>query len=306
MNALRDALTSLYGQTTQDFAVLLLEHDVSDEVHGILSAILEEFPLDFQQKVSQIQVTGGGRARPLNVGLESANSAYVAALDDDDIVFANWVEEFKNGAIASPGRVVRTICAVQQVKFEDWSNGTPGFRAISWPDSPYVLDYSQIEHIKVNHSPFMSVAFPIGFFTVLGNRFDEELAVCEDWDMILRAGNVCGVSQKDKLTAIYRDWVGVQTSYTEHAKEQWRKSESRVIEKLNSAPFLLQEGAIEDLRKLAILMDTLQSQGIYALLFKNGRLRVPVTWFSRLISPAIRFAVKVRNLLRRFWGRFEK
>lgn len=300
INAFRDALTSLYGQTSQDFTVLLLEHDVSDEVHTQLSEIVQEFPQEFHQKVTQIQVVSGGRARPLNVGLDIADSSYVAALDDDDIVFANWVEEFKKGALASPGRVIRTICAVQKVKLESWSNKTAGFRAISWPEIPYSLEYSQIEHLRVNHSPFMSVAFPMGFFSVLGNRFDEELAVCEDWDMILRAGSVCGVAQQDSLTAIYRNWVGVQTSYTEHSEAQWRNSESRVIEKLNSAPYLLQEGAIKDLRKLALLMDTLQSQGAYALLFKNGVLRLPITWFFRIVSPAIRFAVRARNFLRKF------
>jgi glycosyltransferase involved in cell wall biosynthesis len=303
LNAFHDALTTLYGQTSQDFRVLLLEHDVSEETHQLLEEMISEFPLEFQERIKPIRVTGGGRARPLNIGLDLSDSSYVAALDDDDIVFANWVEEFKKGAISSPGRMIRTICAVQKVEVEPWSTGSQGFRAISWPEIPYALEYSQIEHLRVNHSPFMSVAFPIGFFSVLGNRFDEELAVCEDWDMILRAGNICGVIQQNALTAIYRNWVGVETSYTEHTEKQWRESEARVIAKLDSTPFLLESGEVQELRKLAILKESMEAQGAYSFMFRDGVLRLPFRWFFRLISPTIRFAVRVRNLIRRIRGK---
>ena len=303
VNAFSDVLTSLYGQTSQDFSVLLLEHEVSDEIHFQLDKVIGQFPRDFSERIRQVRVEGGGRARPLNVGIELANSSYIAALDDDDIVFAHWVEEFKKGALLAPGRMIRTICAVQKVEFEEWSDKSSGFRAISWPEIPYAIDYSQLDHLRVNNSPFMSVAFPTAFFNVLGNRFDEELAVCEDWDMILRAGTICGVHQQNALTAIYRNWVGVETSYTEHSENQWRESEQRVIEKLNLAPFVLQTGTVNELRKLAILHHEISAEGSYGFMFKDGVLRRPFRVFIRLISPFIRIAVRARNLLRRIKGK---
>ncbi|WP_281786559.1 glycosyltransferase family A protein [Aurantimicrobium sp. INA4] len=299
LNAFSDVLTSLYGQTSQDFAVLLLEHDVTDEIHQQLEEVINQFPEDFTERIRQVRVEGGGRARPLNVGIELANSSYIAALDDDDIVFAHWVEEFKKGALLAPGRMIRTICAVQKVEIEEWSDQSFGFRAISWPEIPYAIEYSQLDHLRVNHSPFMSVAFPTAFFSVLGNKFDEELDVCEDWDMILRVGSICGVHQQNALTAIYRNWVGVETSYTEHSETQWRESEQRVIEKLNLAPYVFQTGTIDELRKLAILHHEISAEGSYGFMFKDGVLRRPFRVFIRLISPFIRIAVRARNLLRR-------
>jgi glycosyltransferase involved in cell wall biosynthesis len=303
INALRDSLTTLYGQTSQDFVVFLIEHDVSVGTDAAISEVIDSFPQDFSGRIYKIRVQGGSRARPLNEALDTVESSYVAALDDDDIVFANWVEEFKRGAIESPGRMIRALCAVQKVQSEEWFNGTKGFRAMSWPEIPYEIEYSQIEHLRVNQSPFMSIAFPVGLFTVLGERFDEELAVCEDWDMILRGGAICGVHQIPSLTAIYRNWVGVETSYTQHSFDEWRISEARVLQKLSSRPFLLETGAVEELRKLVLLKDTIDAYGTYDFMFRNGVLRLPFRIFFRAVSPAIRLAVRARNLLRRLRGR---
>ena len=299
INTFSDVLSCLYGQSSQDFSILLLEHDVSDETHEQLEEVINQFPEDFSERIRQVRVEGGGRARPLNAGVELANSSYIAALDDDDIVFAHWVEEFKKGALVAPGRMIRAICAVQKAEIEEWSDRSTGFRAISWPEVPYAIEYSQLDHLRVNHSPFMSVAFPSGFFSVLGNRFDEELAVCEDWDMILRAGSICGVYQQNSLTAIYRNWVGAETSYTEHSENQWRESEQRVIDKLNLTPYVFQTGAIEELRKLAILNHEISAQGSYGFMFQDGELRRPFRIFIWLISPFIGIAVRARNLFRR-------
>jgi len=303
INALRDSLTTLYGQTSQDFVVFLMEHDVSIETDAAISEVIDSFPQDFTSRIHKIPVQGGSRARPLNTALNMVESSYVAALDDDDIVFANWVEEFKRGAIESPGRMIRALCAVQKVQSEEWFNGTRGFRAISWPEVPYEIEYSQIEHLRVNQSPFMSIAFPTGLFTVLGERFDEELAVCEDWDMILRGGAICGVHQRPTLTAIYRNWVGIETSYTQHSFDEWRSSEARVLRKLASRPFLLEVGAIEELRTLVLHKETLDAYGTYDFMFRNGVLRLPFRIFFRAVSPAIRLTVRARNLLRRLRGR---
>ncbi len=49
-----------------------------------------------------ILVDHGGRTTPLNVGLPQARGDYVAILDDDDFVFAHWVETFQS--LSGPSR----------------------------------------------------------------------------------------------------------------------------------------------------------------------------------------------------------
>lgn len=295
LNAFYDSLMSLYSQTCQDYEIILLEHNTKPTVQSKISSVIEDFPDRFVQKIRRIQVHGGGRARPLNVGLELIESPYFAALDDDDIVFANWVEVFKEGATRAPGRMIRSITSVQQVELEKWSDGSSGFRATSWPEVPYNIEYSQVDHLLVNHSPFMSIAFPTAIYSNFGLRFDEELSVCEDWDMILRAGSLCGVHQNNEMTAIYRNWQGVETSYTEHSSEEWRISEKKVIDKLSASPFLMEAGSVEEIRNLAQYKS---SQEIYSFMFKDGFLRLPFRLFFRVISPLLRLFVRIRNKLR--------
>jgi hypothetical protein len=102
----------------------------------------------------------------------------------------------------------------------------------------------------VNHSPFMSWAFPRGLFSQLGLTFDEALDVCEDWDMILRSSLLVGVEDVPALTSIYRRWEGAATSYTVHSTDIWRASEKRVIDRLDDSAIILPQGSVSEIREL--------------------------------------------------------
>ena len=90
---LRDALTCLAAQTVDSFEVLLMVHsDDAEPALGEVRALVEDFEPAFASRVSVVHVSGGRRARPLNVALERLKAEYVAFLDDDDLVMADWVE----------------------------------------------------------------------------------------------------------------------------------------------------------------------------------------------------------------------
>ena len=75
-----------------------------------------------------------------------------------------------------------------------------GFRTSSWPKAEYPDHFDLLQHLLVNYSPFMSWAFPRSLFFTYGLRFDEQLTVCEDWDVILRGSLICGVDDVPHLT----------------------------------------------------------------------------------------------------------
>src|SRR5699024_9550868 len=137
-------------------------------------------------RVRLVDVRGGGRARPLNVGIELARGHYISVFDDDDLVLANWVEGFLAASVSAEGKLLRSLVATQTVVPEQWSQDAHGFRSMSWPKAEYARSFDLYDHLIVNHSPFMSWAFPSHLFSMLGVRFDEQLAVCEDWDVILQ------------------------------------------------------------------------------------------------------------------------
>jgi glycosyltransferase involved in cell wall biosynthesis len=298
--ALRDALLCLSAQTDQNFEVLLLVHDASDEGSAMIRSTLARYSDEFRAKVRVLPVSGESRSRPLNVGLAEARGQYFAAFDDDDLLFAHWVEEFHAASRRAPGRVLRSVAAIQDVSMERWASGEQGFRSGSWPMAEYATTFKPLEHLLVNHSPFMTVAFPLYLFRVYGMCFDEQLDVCEDWDYILRSSLFTGVESIEVITAIYRRWTGAETSYTRHNVKAWEASERRVVDKLNARGLLLPPGAVNDIRELILIRDIGTN---YAFLFNNGIMRKPFSIAIKIVSPFIRLSVRARNIIRRGFGR---
>lgn len=275
LEAFKDALLCLSAQTSDDFEVIIVAHDAEDRPLAQIRDMVEQLAPSFRSRVRVEDVRGGNRARPLNAGVEVARGRYVAAFDDDDLLMGNWVEAFKAAESSEP-TLLRAVTAVQHLLPERWVMGEDGFRNTTWPDAAYNSEFHLFDHLVVNNSPFMSVAFPRVLFHGMGFRFDEELAVCEDWDMILRGSFALGVRNIPVITSIYRRWDGVSTSYTTHAEDEWRRSERRVIEKLNSRSQLLAPGQIVTLRQI---------------FFPDGKLEAVIN------SRSWRFITRVQNAL---------
>lgn len=294
--SLKDALLCLSAQTDRDFEVIVLEHDAFPENAADVRRVLDRQPPELAARLTLVEVTGGTRSRPLNEGIRMARGHYVAVFDDDDLVFANWVEEFHKASLRGDGRLLRANVATQNVQPELWPQDQDGFRTFTWPAAEYERYFDQLQHMLVNHSPFMSWAFPRSLFYTFGVRFDEELTVCEDWDVILRGSLLCGVDDIDVLTSIYRRWVGGESSYTKHSEASWRESEQRVIDRLNNAVIMLPPGSVQGIRDLVLFNDGLKS---YRFLFRGNQLRPPLNWAWTMARPLVKSAVRVRSKLRR-------
>lgn len=250
LEQIQDALLCLAAQTDPDFRVLIMLHDVAEDTEQLIRSYVESYPHSFSSRVKLCEVSGGGRSRPLTASIPHLESSYVAFFDDDDLLMANWVEEFRVGASNAPGKVIRANVAIQTNLPEQWSNGSDGQRTVSAATPGYDESFSHLRHLERNRSPFMGFAFPTEIFSTWGVRFDEELLVCEDWDVILKAAGLVGVYSVEGLTAIYRLWKRAQTSYTDHDESEWAESEETVRQRANSSAFLMQPGATDELVRL--------------------------------------------------------
>lgn len=291
MEALKDSLLCLASQTREDFEVIVACHKTTPGDREAVGQVVAAQPPSFRDRIQIIDVVDGRRARPLNVALEAAEGRYLSFYDDDDLLFGNWVEAFHDAATREPGKLVRAIVASQRATYEMWPNDSDGFRHLAWPDAVYPAQFDQIAHLTMNFSPFMGWAFPRELFSVLGMRFDEELYVCEDWDMILRGSLSLGVVQADAMTAIYRRWEGVDASHTVHDVTQWQASQLRVIAKLDEQVVLLPAGSVTALRDQSAERAGLLSDRDYLHAVLNS------TGF-RLAAP-LRFAMRVADFGRR-------
>jgi hypothetical protein len=199
--------------------------------------------------VTLINADIGTRAHPLNVGFKSARGTYCVALDDDDFVFAHWVETFKSLSLSAPGRVLRTRCASQPSGAVE-TRGAVATTASGPLTLPWTADFSLAEHLFHNQTPFMSVAFPRSLWHDLNERFDETLTTTEDWDYLLRAASLLGVADCTEVTAVYRQWGEGDNSASIHRSDEWQANQAYIERKLDHRTIVLQPGEAKYIRRL--------------------------------------------------------
>lgn len=244
---LREALLCLAAQTNQDFELIIIAHrtDIPEQIQ-VEQIILDQEP-DFRERIRLLLLDHGNRASPLNLGMEQARGRYLAALDDDDLVMANWVEAFARAVEKKPGQTARTQVLVQNFVAAEVL-GQPVTRAVNSPSAPYDEEFFLYRHLFQNQTPIHGYAFPRSVITDLGLRYDESLTTTEDWDLLLRAASLTGVADTGTPTAFYRVFVRGESSRTAHKAAEWGLNESAVIREISSRPLLLPAGESVALR----------------------------------------------------------
>ena len=245
-HTLTEVLNCLAAQTDTDFEILIIGHRLNDATRVVVEDAISDSPLWLRNKIQLIPVAEGNRTRPLNVGFAAARGDYIAVLDDDEAVFAHWVETFRKLAQAIPGRVLRSVSA-QQVVNTVTVRGEQGLRAEDSPNMPFPAKFNFFDHMVSNRSPPLSLAFPRQAIDMHALTFDETLTTTEDWDFTMRIASVVGVAEATEITSIYRFWDKGESSRTLHDSAEWLANHHRIWDKWNAAPFTLPPGRVRQL-----------------------------------------------------------
>lgn len=276
---LREALLCLSAQTCRDFEVLIMLHKVNSEQAKVVKDIVDSQEPWLYKRIRCIEVSHGNRTTPLNYGLAHARSEYVMILDDDDIVFDNWVETFKDAADKSPGKVIHGYIFSQ-----DWSAvkymGSAGLRAEHAPEPRYCVDYVTRLQVTTNRCPPLSLAFPISAFEKMGLIFDESLNTQEDWDYLMRVSILTGVFNVQEAVGIYRNWINLENSHTVHAEGLWESDYRTIINRLLEYKYIINSDDFDKVEVRRELSDRDQIVHIVDKHLKEGTL-------SRKIATAI-------------------
>lgn len=249
IHTLREIITALAAQSKRDFELLIVGHNLSLDRQYLIERAADDAPAWLRNRIRIIKVDDGNRTRPLNLGFENALGHYISILDDDDLPMANWVEEFMELASRSPGSLLRTSVVRQDVESVT-IEGNLGLRAIGPLEMSYPSCFDFFEHLNENKTPPVALAFPRGVFHELNIKFDEDLTTTEDWDYILRAAALVGVTSSEKITAIYRWWVSGTCSRTDHDNQEWFRNRLRILDKIDHNILLLPEGSSQRIRTL--------------------------------------------------------
>lgn len=248
-DCLREALTCLAAQACEDFEVLVLVHAEADRLQDV-QELLGQFHPSFVGRVELVQVTGGNRGRPLNRGIEISRGSYLAFLDDDDHVTGDWVETFKQGQIRAPGRIIRSVTVVQRVERATDPNSLAPYLSRTGFEQVFTPNFDMGYHLYTNQSPICSFAVPKELIEAFRLRFDEDLLVTEDWDFLMRAAQVAGVSDTERVTSVYRRWVDGQGSAGAFDQQTWDAVRESVLAKLDQNPLLMPAGSASKIATL--------------------------------------------------------
>ncbi|HTZ85668.1 MAG TPA: methyltransferase domain-containing protein [Solirubrobacteraceae bacterium] len=257
---LRDALTCLAAQSVENFDVAVMLHTPNpEETLPSVEALVAEFDATFSGRVAVLPVIGGGRARPLNAALDRLSSDYVAFLDDDDVVTADWVERFIEAA--GDGAIVRSVAALRRVSPSDESHRAP-FVVQSGLEFPYTAKFDVIRHLFENETPICTFAVPRYLIETFRLRFDEQLPILEDWDFLMRCVALAPVRDTEKVTSVYQMWRGGESSASLHEAEVWRGAQRVLQERRNAQPVLLPAGSADRLVKLCERLIELEARDV--------------------------------------------
>lgn len=254
---LREALLCLAGQLNTDFEVLIVAHKTSVAEQIAIERVIEDQPPSLRHRIRLLVLDNGRRAAPLNLALREARGRYLGIFDDDDIVLGNWVDEFARAECTNRGRILRAVSLCQDVTHSE-VRAIAGVRGLDSPKRVFTRRFSLTEHLALNQSPTLSWVFPRSLFLDFGLSFDESMTTTEDWEFLLRAAEIAGVTDIDRVVAIYQWWKDRETSKTLHSQEEWLANQREVERRIDAEPLLLPAGETRKLRKELLRLKELE------------------------------------------------
>ncbi|MFM0557338.1 methyltransferase domain-containing protein [Paraburkholderia sediminicola] len=257
IHCLEELGVTLAGQSCTDFEWIITGHRLNVDRQIAVEQVIDDLPGWLREKTRLLLVNDGNRTRPLNEGFSAASGQYISIMDDDDVPLGHWIETFKKMSENKPGCLLRAA-PVRQDAETVVINGVQGLRSTSGFDRCFPSEFELFDHLRVNRTPNMALAFPRGIFHDLHIKFDESLTTTEDWDFIMRVAGVVGVASSPTITSVYRWWGNEHSSRTDHPQEEWKQNYQRILQKMDSEMVLYPAGTARRIREICDARDAAQ------------------------------------------------
>ncbi len=181
---LKKALDSVALQTYPNIEVVVV--NAAGVPHRSLGALCGRYPLRLIETGEVLQ-----RSRAANMALDHAAGDLLLFLDDDDWFAADHIDKLAALLLASPGVLaVHTAAACAN-----------GQGSLCGP--VFERPYRAVLQMRGNCLPIHSVLFSRAVLDK-GCRFDESLAIYEDWDFWLQVGRFTDIPMAPGVSAFYR------------------------------------------------------------------------------------------------------
>ncbi|MBF0219642.1 MAG: glycosyltransferase family 2 protein [Gammaproteobacteria bacterium] len=191
---LRMALQSVVNQTYRHIEVVLIEDGV---------ATLNDFILGFPALDIRYHALGENRGRCIagNTALELATGEYLLFLDEDDLLYADHLEQLLGALLRQQGKVAYSYT------YEIPSDIDPQQNTVV-AEGEYLQRFNRHFHfipfLSLNYIPINAVLFHRSLYELCGG-FDPELEMMEDWNLWVRFSlHYRPFIRVAKTTALYR------------------------------------------------------------------------------------------------------
>ena len=192
---LKNALKSITAQEYRPIEVVLVNDGGCDLSVDDLKGILDDVDLNY---IRLEQNTG--RAHAGNVGIENAKGEYIGFLDDDDELYPEHVSILTTFLQKSEYKSAYTDSSFVHAYYDEEKDDyieTDSYLIFSEEFSPDLLLFR-------NYIPFMCALFQGE--TLKNIKFDEDLDLYEDWDLLIRFAEKNPLHHLKITTSRYNRW----------------------------------------------------------------------------------------------------
>ncbi|GAB4414617.1 MAG: hypothetical protein OHK0032_10720 [Thermodesulfovibrionales bacterium] len=192
---LKRALQSIAAQTYRPIEVVLVNDGEMICDLKLLKEQMQDIAINYLENNRE------GRTRAANRGIENASGSFVCFLDDDDIFYDDHVSTLVCFLKDSDYRVAYTESYFVHTEYNPADKAVIQTRKYPAP----TIDFSRETLLFYNYIPFMCLMFDKDVLRKVGG-FDEDLEMCEDWDLTIRVSKKIPFYHIKKITSEYHIW----------------------------------------------------------------------------------------------------
>lgn len=196
---LHNALQSIAFQTYRPLEVIV----VNDGGCPLTPADWQDLAIDLDIRYIALATTTG-RAHAGNVGIQEAQGSYIGFLDDDDAFLPDHIETLVQGIRDQNQRIA--YCKVNHIE-----RSLNKSQAQEHLLCTFGQPYDRQELLLNNYIPFIALLFEAKFLKFL--MLDESFELYEDWDLLIRAGELTDFLFIDQVTSLYYQGQPTQIAF---------------------------------------------------------------------------------------------